>query len=1041
MKKRLLFSAVLTVVFTVSSWAQASGPNPKNQMATTACDLNLPLLFPSYNSQCAVEFTDLTIPEIVDSCGNTVTPTTDLSIFPITATGTTTIVWEFINELGGIETANQNINILDFILPVPDVAILPNFFSQCAVQATDLPIPTATDNCSAVTVTNNAVFPITVSTLITWTYTDATGNFSYQDQDIYINDFTEPVADVAILPNVHALCQVDETDLVPPTATDNCGGLVTVTNNATFPILRSTLITWYYTDENGNVSYQDQDIYIDDFDAPVPDTASLPDFHALCQVSEADLIAPTATDNCSVASVTNDGIFPILASTIITWTFADPSGNTVTQTQRIIIDDVTNPVPDAAVLPDVVSQCALSATDLVIPTATDNCSIASVTNDGIFPITASRTITWTFADPSGNSVSQLQNIIINDTTAPTPDTVVLSDVLAQCELLETDLVPPTATDNCSGIVTVTNDGVFPITASTTINWTYSDGNGNSTSQIQNIIIDDTLGPTPDLAVLTDLTAECALLETDLVVPSATDNCSGVAGITNDGVFPIIASTTITWTYTDGDGNSSTQTQNIVINDTTPPTPDTIALADIVADCEVRESDLVVPTATDNCSGIVTVSHDGVFPVTTATTITWTYADAGGNTSSQTQNIIISDTTAPVPDAAVLADVNGQCGVQEIDLTAPTATDNCSVVTVTNDGIFPITASTTITWTFADANGNTATQTQNIVIDDTTAPTPDNTILDDVVALCQVVEANLTTPTATDNCSSVMVAHNATFPIYTTTTITWTFTDSNGNASTQEQNIVINDTTAPTPDAITLADITAECQVFESDITAPTATDNCSVVVVTHNTIFPIATSTIITWTFTDANGNATTQTQDVLIGDNTPPTATLTDTTVSVDVTGNVTVVAAQLENGTATDNCGIAGISVFPNTFNCTELGDHVVTVTILDIHGNVTQQTVTVTVTDPSDFCSALGVDQNESVTLTLFPNPTSDQVYLQGNNLNIRSVSVYSISGQLIQSESYQQSAEQYSISLKTLPQGMYLLKFQTSEGTFTRRVMKY
>jgi uncharacterized alkaline shock family protein YloU len=453
---------------------------------------------------------------------------------------------------------------------------------------------------------------------------------------------------------------------------------------------------------NGNSDSQTQNIVINDTTAPTPDAIALADITAQCEVLEIDVIAPTATDNCSgIVTVTNDGIFPITASTTITWTYTDANGNSDSQTQNIVINDTTAPTPDAIALADITAQCEVLEIDVIAPTATDNCSgIVTVTNDGIFPITASTTITWTYADANGNSDSQTQNIVINDTTAPTPDAIVLADITAQCEVLEVDVIAPTATDNCSGIVTVTNDGIFPITASTTITWTYADANGNSDSQTQNIVINDTTAPTPDAIALADITAQCEVLEIDVIAPTATDNCSGIVTVTNDGIFPITASTTITWTYADANGNSETQTQNIVINDTTAPTPDAIVLADITAQCEVLEADVIAPTATDNCSGIVTVTNDGIFPITASTTITWTYADANGNSETQTQNIVINDTTAPTPDAIALADITAQCEVLEIDVIAPTATDNCSgIVTVTNDGIFPITASTTITWTY------------------------------------------------------------------------------------------------------------------------------------------------------------------------------------------------------------------------------------------------------------------------------------------------------------------------------------------------------
>jgi hypothetical protein len=81
--------------------------------------------------------------------------------------------------------------------------------------------------------------------------------------------------------------------------------------------------------------------------------------------------------------------------------------------------------------------------------------------------------------------------------------------------------------------------------------------------------------------------------------------------------------------------------------------------------------------------------------------------------------------------------------------------------------------------------------QNVVIEDTEAPVPDNTTLSDITAVSQVTE--LTAPTATDNCSGQIVGtHDVTLPVetYGTTVVTWTYTDGNGNSSTQTQNLVI-----------------------------------------------------------------------------------------------------------------------------------------------------------------------------------------------------------------------------------------------------------
>jgi phage gp37-like protein len=301
---------------------------------------------------------------------------------------------------------------------------------------------------------------------------------------------------------------------------------------------------------------------------------------------------------------------------------------------------------------------------------------------------------------NGNTTTQDQNIVIDDTTAPVADASSLADVTAQCSV--TSLTAPTATDNCAGSVTVTNNASLPITTQgiTVVTWTYTDENGNTTTQDQNIVIDDTTAPVADASSLADVTAQCSV--TSLTAPTATDNCAGSVTVTNNASLPITTqgTTVVTWTYTDENGNTTTQDQNIVIDDTTAPVADASSLADVTAQCSVTS--LTAPTATDNCAGSVTVTNNASLPITTqgTTVVTWTYTDENGNTTTQDQNIVIDDTTAPVADASSLADVTAQCSVTS--LTAPTATDNCAgSVTVTNNASLPITTqgTTVVTWTF------------------------------------------------------------------------------------------------------------------------------------------------------------------------------------------------------------------------------------------------------------------------------------------------------------------------------------------------------
>jgi hypothetical protein len=596
----------------------------------------------------------------------------------------------------------------------------------------------------------------------------------------------------------------------------------------------------------------------------------------------------------------------------------------------ITIADNQAPVPGVASLSDVSAQCSVSS--LTAPLATDNCAgSVTGTTSASFPITSSTTVTWTYDDGNGNTSTQLQNVIINDNVAPVADVASLNDLTAQCSI--TSLTAPSATDNCLGSVTGSHNATLPILASTTITWTYDDGNGNTSTQTQNVVINDITAPVANTPTLSDLNAQCSI--TSLTAPSATDNCVGSVTGSHNATLPISASTTITWTYDDGNGNTSTQTQNVVINDNTAPVPTTGTLSPITAQCEVTA--LTSPTANDNCTGVVSGTHNATLPITTNTSITWTYDDGNGNTSTQTQVVTLNDVTAPVQDQASLSDLTAQCEITS--LTAPTASDNCvGAVTGTHNATLPITSTSTITWTYDDGNGNTSTQTQNVIVNDNTSPVADLATLTDVNAQCSVTSLNA--PTATDNCiGSLTGTHNATLPITSNTTVTWTYNDGNGNVSTQTQNVVINDNTPPVPDLATLPDVVEQCSV--TSLSNPSATDNCSAVLVSNNAVLPITSNTTITWTYADAEGNSSTQTQNVVLNDITAPLpdiASLADLTAQCEITS--------LTAPTATDNCigtvtGIHNVTL-PITASTT------ITWTFDDGNGNTLMQTQNVVIND---------------------------------------------------------------------------------------------
>jgi hypothetical protein len=280
----------------------------------------------------------------------------------------------------------------------------------------------------------------------------------------------------------------------------------------------------------------------------------------------------------------------------------------------------------------------------------------------------------------------------------------LPTIIGECSVSAP--TPPTAS-NCLGTFNGMPNVTFPITnqGTTTITWMYNDGNGNTSTQTQNVVIDDVTVPIANVASLPNVTASCSV--TSLTPPTATDNCAGVITATHNVSLPITnqGTTTVTWTYDDGNGNTSTQTQNVIIDDVTAPVGNLVNLNIITSECPVSP---IAPTATDNCAGTLTGTPDVNFPITASgnTTITWTYNDGNGNTSMQSQNVIIT----PID--------NGITQVDAITLSATTSGYSYQWIDCNNgNAIIPGVTAQSFTPT---ANGNYAVIVSSSSCSDTSA---------------------------------------------------------------------------------------------------------------------------------------------------------------------------------------------------------------------------------------------------------------------------------------------------------------------------------
>jgi gliding motility-associated-like protein len=965
------------------------------------CPANLSGISPDAG-KCYATGVSLGTPTTSDNCGIASVVNNAPVQFPV---GTTSVDWTVTDNAGLTATCTQTVKVVDNIAPTitcPANVTVNTDAGSCSATGVALGTPTYSDNCTGSTVTNNAPasFPKGI-TNVTWTVTDAAGLTASCIQTVTVTDNVPPTITCPANLNISAdagKCYASSVSLGLPTTADNCS-VASVTNNAPaqFPI-GTTTVTWTVTDGSGLTATCTQTVKVTDTQAPVitcpANKAGISPDAGKCYATSVSLGMPTTSDNCAVASVTNNAPvqFPV-GTTTVTWTVTDVSGLTSTCNQTVTVVDniaptITCPSNLSGITPDA-GKCYATGVSLGLPATSDNCSVASVTNNAPaqFPV-GTTTVTWTVTDASGLTATCTQTVTVADNLAPTitcpANLTGIGTDAGKCYATGVSLGTPVTSDNCT-VASVTNNAPvqFPI-GTTTVIWTVKDNSGNTSTCNQTVTVVDSQLPSiicpPNKTLISADPGKCYATGVALGNATTSDNC-GVASVTNNAPaqFPV-GTTTVTWTVTDTNGNTATCNQTVTVVDTEAPhiiCPS--SLTDIPADassCQATGVSLGTPITSDNC-GIQSVTNNApaAFPVG-ITTVIWTALDVHNNTATCVQTVEVLDLTAPTitcpPDlSGILADA-GSCYASGVSLGTPVTSDNCGVASVTNDAPaqFPV-GTTTVTWTVTDNAGLSSTCTQTVQVIDNQVPVitcPSNLSAVPVDAgLCYANGVSLGSPVVSDNCGTPIVSNDAPvqFPVGTTT-VTWTATDAGGLTSSCAQTVTVVDTQLPVitcPANITgLAPDAGTCYATGVSLGIPVTSDNCGVATVTNNAPaqYPIGTTTV-TWTVTDVNGLVSTCNQTVQVVDSEAPVITCpADITGAAPDAGMCYATGIPLGTPVTSDNCGVA--SVTNNAPATYPIGTTVVTWTVKDNSGLTATCTQNVQVVDselPTITCPAAILD----------------------------------------------------------------------------------
>jgi large repetitive protein len=234
--------------------------------------------------------------------------------------------------------------------------------------------------------------------------------------------------------------------------------------------------------------------------------------------------------------------------------------------------------------------------------------------------------------------------------------------------------------------------------------------------------------------------------------------------------------------------------------------------------------------------------------------------------------------------------------------------------------------------------------------------PDGTITNRAVSPntfnCSQIGSNSVVLTVTDNegltstCSATVNVEDKTDPVIICKNVT-IYLDASGNA------------------ALTVADLNNG------------STDNCSAGLFLYlsRTSFncsDVGSPVNITLIGTDVSGNSSSCISQVTVMDTISPVINYKPFTLVLGSSGTATLVPNDIDNGTY-DNCGSVTLSVSPNTFSCSDLGQKTVILTALDSHGNSSSHNVTINITSTLDIASVSLSTCDMSPTIALFDADT--------------------------------------------------------------------
>ncbi|MAJ29473.1 MAG: hypothetical protein CMJ92_08740, partial [Planctomycetes bacterium] len=923
------------------------------------------------------------------------------SVFPL---GDTTVTATIVDIHGNEHSEDFTVRIEDAELPqliaMPADQFKINDAGECGAII-DWVIPGTSDNCQVESLSGTHVpgsFFERGTTVVTYTVVDAAGNSHAESFEVNVVDLEVPVVlntptDVVAIADPGS-CGTN-ISWIEPTAEDNCSvqALISSHDPEDFFLTGTTVVSYTAQDPTGNISTVQFNVTILDEEYPTfgtfPSSVTVDNDANECGAA-VSWIEPELLDNCSIGINGSDhqsGDFFPIGTTVVTYEVADATGNTISDSFTVTVEDAQAPnfltFISSAVLETDSGECGAIHT-WGVPEVLENCpglEVTSTHNPGDFFNTGLTVVNYTASDAAGHVTQLMFTVIVQDTEDPVisgmPENLTQGTDLDSCGAI-VNWIEPESSDNCTvlSFTSSHSSGDFFQKGVTTVTYTATDSAGLVVSASFDISILDQQLPSitgmPQSVTINSQSGLCGSLHA-WDIPQSSDNCPDhvFTGTHQPGDYFAVGSTTVSYTAIDNSGNVSAEEFVVTVVDNEDPailgTPMDITVIADLGTCSMPVS-WDAPEFADNCAiDTSTITHEsGSQFLLGDTLVELATTDIHGNANTASFVVTVLDQELPevvnLPENIVIENDLDSCGAF-VSWIEPTSSDNCEVTSLVGDqvngSVYPI-GTTLVTYTVEDSSGNVNEASFEILVEDLQGPElfamPDNVLQENDPGACGAL-IDWTLPQTSDNCPNQQLtsSHNpGDFFATGLTTVSYTVTDASGNAQTLSFEINIVDLEVPVlingPQDILLEAEDGLCGSTVSWV-EPTAEDNCTILDIKPSNypgeFFEVG-ATLVSYTAIDTTGNISVHEFTVTVEDTQSPVISGLSGDIAVNTDFNQCDAVVTWEEPAFSDNCEVVSTHLDIPSGTAFAIGTTTVTYTIVDSAGLETVGSFDVSVED---------------------------------------------------------------------------------------------